>query len=357
MNASALKGDRRILIIKLRYIGDTILTTPLIRALKTDPRIGGIDLLVPEESAVLLRDCPLIDNAIALPNEARRSLMFWPRFFQRLRSARYDVAIDLTGSDRSSLLCFMTGAPVRLGYAGPHCFRERFVYTRRIPSVLGCCHTVDHHLKMAEALGVSVETRHPCLPVSPAALTDVTRLLRDSDIGPETRFVVIHPGARRWYKSWPKDRFARLADHIMDAFETRVVLAGGPGDRDACRVIADGMRRTPVNLCGRVPLDRFAALARKAVCLIGNDSAPIHVATAVETPVLALFGPTPPDAWAPRRRRDCIISATFPCRPCGHSRQDCPLGDDYCMSTISYETVRDAVNGILRETPKAVLQN
>lgn len=347
MNALPPGNNLRVLIIKLRYIGDTILTTPLVRAVKRDPRIGSVDLLVPEESAPLIRDCPHIDTVIALPPEGRRSLSFWVGMLARLRSARYQVVMDLTGSDRSSLFCFITGAPVRLGYSGSHRFRQWAAYTMAVPSALGSIHAVDHHLKMAEALEISIDDHHPCLPVTSEASDVVEQILQEAGIAPGSPFAVIHPGARRWYKSWPKDRFTRLADQIMATLGMDIVLAGGPGDGETCRDISAEMYRKPVNLCGRLPLARFPALVQKAACLIGNDSAPIHVATAVGTPVIGLFGPTRPEAWAPRRDRDRVIAAAFPCRSCGHSRKDCPLGEEYCMGTISYETVWDAVRGLL----------
>jgi len=113
----------------------------------------------------------------------------------------------------------------------------------------------------------------------------------------------------------------------------------------------------PVDLSGLVPLHQLPALLRAGTLFIGNDSAPIHVATAVNTPVIALFGPTRWEDWQPRRAHDRTLGIAFPCRPCGHSRPDCPLGQDYCMKQISYEAVwaaieeRFAALGIRRRSP------
>jgi heptosyltransferase III len=129
-----------------------------------------------------------------------------------------------------------------------------------------------------------------------------------------------------------------------------VALSGGTQDEDTCASIAAGMKSRVVNLCGRIPLNRLAALIQESTLLIGNDSAPIHIATAVNTPVIALFGPTPYQAWQPRRPHDRVldIPVACPCRPCGHSRPDCPLGRaGYCMAHITEAQVWQAVEEIL----------
>ncbi|GBC61634.1 hypothetical protein DENIS_2596 [Desulfonema ishimotonii] len=341
---------RRILIIKMRYIGDTVLVTPLIRALKAGLPRARIDVLVNRDTAPVLDGHWQVGRIwqFDYPRAKKNPVRVLP-LMKQIRDQRYDLVIDLTNNDRSALFTRISGAALRIGYYSEHRLRRKMCYTHVIDAVLGDGHTTDHHLKPAALLGLPVSDPHPELTVLPARAKAVEEKLGAAGIGPNTPFAVIHPGARRWYKSWPPERFARLADAITETYGIPVVLSGSPGDRAVCDRIAAHMGRTPLSLAGAFALGELPALISKSICLIGNDSAPIHIATAVRTPAIALFGPTPWAAWYPRREQDKVIAAEYPCRPCGHSRADCPLGDGYCMGSIRFETVWEATDSILKQ--------
>ncbi len=346
---------RRILIIKMRYIGDVILVTPLIAALKERLPGAQIDVLVNHNTAAILSGHSMIRRVLGFDVEkSRKQPMYIFRLIQGIRRRRYDLVIDLTGSDRAAAVTRFSGAPLRIGYSRLRKLREKLVYTQVIPYHLGSLHTVDYHLKAAEVLHLPVKDRHPSLAVMPASRQAVEQKLSAAGIVPDAPFVVIHPGARRWYKSWPPERYARLGDRIIDERTIPVILSGGPGDQDICRKIELEMIHPPINLSGRLNLTELTALIQKSACLIGNDSAPIHIATAVGTPVIALFGPTLSSAWAPRRPSDTVIAAEYPCRPCGHARSDCPLGEEYCMAGISFDSVWEAVKKALEPLSAAM---
>ncbi len=345
----------KILVIKLRYIGDTILITPLLNALKEGMRGAQVDVLVNKETIDVLVDNPYVQHAWAFDHQAsKRSPWYTFNLIRLLRREHYNMVIDLTNNDRSAVLSFASGAPLRIGYASEQVVRQRLFYNRIIDSVLGRVHTVDHHLKVAEELGIPVIHRNPFIFVSSAKLKGMEERLSRLGLENEEPFAIIHPGARRWYKSWPLEQFAGLADRIIKVCRIRVVLTGGKEDIEVSLKIGEHMQEEVLNLTGQVPLSDFPALAKRAVCLIGNDSAPIHIATAVGTPAIALFGPTDWKAWRPRRAHDRVIAAAFPCMPCGHAKPDCPLGESYCMSTIRFEEVWNAVeetiSGIVKES-------
>ena len=339
---------RSLLLIKMRYIGDTVLVTPLLGTLRQALPHTRLLLLVNRQSADIVRNHPHIDRLIAFDYD--RGKTDWPyflRFLLGIRRLGCDLVMDLTGNDRSALFSAMSGAGIRLGYEGGSPLR-RLAYTHRLPNRLGRIHTVDHHLAMAAALGLPLGSPHPYLAVPHEDIRWIHRLLADHGIRRDMPIVVIHPGARRWYKSWLPERFAHTADRLMRRYAVQVVLSGGPGDEEACRRITSLAARPVVDLCGKVPLRRLPALMRCSALLIGNDSAPIHVATAVDTPVVALFGPTRWEDWQPRRPHDKTLGIAFPCRPCGHARPDCPLGEGYCMSQITEDMVWEAIEGRLR---------
>lgn len=338
----------KILVLKMRYIGDTVLTTPLIRALKEGLPSTRIDIGVNPGSDQILDGHPIIEKLWRFdptPNSGRfRSGV---DFIQSIRREKYDLVADLTCNDRTALFTFLSGSPVRIGYQSGRFIRDRIAYTHTIPSGLGKIHTVDHHLKIAEFLNLPISDRHPYLPVLPHRRRNVEAKLAQEGLTPNERFVIIHPGARRAYKSWPKTRFARLADAIRTRFDVKVVLSGSREDVPMAASIEAAMETEPVNLAGKVPLAALPALIQRGLCLIGNDSAPIHIATAVKTPTISLFGPTRWEDWAPRRDSDRVLAAEYPCRPCGHSRKRCPLEEAFCMSSISYKSVWQAVKDLL----------
>ncbi len=336
-----------ILITKMRYIGDTILITPLIKAIKEEIPHARIDVLVNKGTEEMLIYHHLIDKIWAFDRlKSKKKICYAPQLIIKMRQRKYNMAIDLTSNDRSSFFNFVTGAPVRIGFTSNNFLRNKLFYTQVINSNLDSIHTVDHHLKIAEFLNISIEDRHPFIEVPLEKKSEMDKILESYGLGKEDPFVVIHPGARYWYKSWPIENFARLADEIIRVFGIRVIFSGGIHDRECVKNIIKKMGENAIDLSGQISLVDLPALVKRAICLIGNDSSPIHIATAVKTPAIALFGPSFWEAWQPRRDHDQTLAAEFPCRPCGRNSQDCTMGDNYCMSSIKFEEVFDAVKKI-----------
>ncbi|MBN1931457.1 MAG: putative lipopolysaccharide heptosyltransferase III [Desulfobacterales bacterium] len=349
-NSIALRRDEihKILIIKMRYIGDTVLMTPLVNAFKEGLPHAQVDVIVNQDTASVLSDHPFIDKILEFNYKtAKSNFAYILEFLRSIRKQHYDLVIDITGNDRAAFFTFMTGAKLRIGYDSKKFLRRKLFYTHVVQSKFGSVHTVDHHLSVAEFLKFPVKDRHPSIWISAERLRHMQEKLYIEGLKPGEAYAVIHPGARRWYKSWPSECFAKLADRIIQTYGIRLVLVGSAVDQNACASILDKMQETALNLAGRISLGELPALIAESVCLIGNDSAPIHIATAVKTPTVALFGPTKWECWYPRRKHDRVIAAEYPCRPCGHSKSNCPLGDGFCMSSISFESVWEAVNKIL----------
>ncbi|MGE0083189.1 MAG: putative lipopolysaccharide heptosyltransferase III [Desulfococcaceae bacterium] len=346
---------RKILIIRMRYIGDVILTTPLLKTLKTGLPEIQTHILVNRGTESVLNSHPHADKVLVFDYEkAKKSIRYKADFIFLLRKEKYDAVIDLTGNDRSALFARLSGARLRIGYAGDSRLGKILACNRQIDIIPGSIHTVDHHLKAAEIFGLSGTDIHPFIAVTSEQTAHINDILSARGLKADEAFAIIHPGARRPYKSWPADRFARLGDHIARTYGIHVILSGSREDERICAEIAGNMEEKPVNLAGQVSLGDLPALIKKSRCLIGDDSAPIHITTAVNTPVIALFGPTKWEIWGPRRRQDRIIAAEFPCRPCGHSRPVCPLGEKYCMSDIAFDTVWSAVADVMGNHPKSM---
>jgi len=338
---------RDILLIKMRYIGDTILVTPLIDAIKAHIPHARIHLLVNKGVEDIFADYPSLYKVHAFDyGQAKSSLGYVFRFLQRLIHNRFQLVIDLTRNDRSALFTILSGARYRLGYDGA-VFPKNWAYTHTVAYYFGQVHTVDHHLFMGDLLGFHHAYENPRLRVSGDRINIVMQRLKRAGMRVDEPYAIIHPGARRWYKSWPEQRFAEIGNRLSQNTNLQVLLSGGPEDANTCRRIEALMTAPCFNMAGLLSLADLPALIQQATILIGNDSSPIHIATAVNTPTVSLFGPTQWEAWRPRRRHDITLAAVFPCRPCGHARPDCPRGTAYCMSAITVENVWAAVQRII----------
>ncbi len=338
---------RKILVIKMRYIGDTVLVTPLLKAIHKGMPDAKIDLLVNRGTESVLEDIPWIEAIHTYDKGRKAQLKEMIGLCAKLRKRGYDLVVDLTVNDRSCFCTFVSRAPFRLGF-----YREgwkRRCYTHIVPSILDRVHTVDHHLRAAEMLDLPVDDIHPEIPVSGEKKAAAQKELQKAGIDPDAPFAIIHPGARRPYKSWPIGNFAELGDRIIKRYDLPILFLGGKEDRSAAGEIIGRMRHSEkaTDCAGKLPLKMLPAVIKAARFLIGNDSAPIHIATGVRTPAIALFGPTLWEAWAPRRSRDRVLAAEFPCRPCGHSAPLCPKGEDYCMASISVDSVWDSVSEVM----------
>lgn len=344
----------RILIIKMRYIGDTLLISPLLKALKDGIPDVFIDVLVNTDTHQVLADNPYLNNIWTFDyNTSRKKFRYNLKFFSHIRRQQYDTVIDLTNNDRSSLITFLSGASLRIGYKKKHFIRQKLLYNKMINQKMRYMHIIDYHLKAAEELGLSLFDRHPFIAVLPEKTRDVERKLYNYiGLQADEPFVIIHPGARRWYKSWPVEKFAMLADSIIDEYNIHVILAGSEDDEACVSKIMSNMKENVIDMVGKVSLSELPAFVKKAVCLIGNDSAAIHIATSVGTPAMAFFGPTDWRCWGPLRDHDRVFAAEFPCRPCGHTHPDCPFGDRYCMSEINFEhiwpEIKDTISARLK---------
>jgi predicted lipopolysaccharide heptosyltransferase III len=340
---------KKILLIQLRYIGDAVLTTPLICTLKKGIPGARIDVLVMSDSAPVLLDHPYIHNLWQLDAvRPMRKMIQMMQYLFVLNQNKYDVVADLTHNDRSSLLTAATQAKIRIGFCDKYPMRESMAYSHIIPSILGYGHAADHYQAVAEVLNIPTSETHPLLFVPEEKLHQLDEQLLEEGIDPRSPYVILHPGARRWYKSWPVKRFAALGDMIQQKLHLPVVISGGKQDLRTASQITDLMCEHAIDFTAKIDLRLLPAFIKKAVCLVGNDSSPIHIATAVKTPAVALFGPTKSHVWGPRRKKDQVLAVELTCCPCGHGQIDCPFGDNYCMSKISLESVWNAVQRTIK---------
>jgi predicted lipopolysaccharide heptosyltransferase III len=339
----------RILIIKLRAIGDVVLATPVIENLRRRYPDRYIAFLTEEASADIVADNPFLHECIVLERKRWRTLPWRGRireqadFLRTLRRKRFDLVIDLFGNPRSAILTLLSGAPHRVGFA----FRgRRHCYTLQVPPAGGEVHEVDFNLDALRALGVPVVTTRPRIHIPAPAGQRARDWLARQEGQKERPLIGLNPGGGWAIKRWPPERFAVLADALMEACGVRILLFWGPGERPIVEAVVRSMRGTPLIL-PEVSLKELAAYLQCCALLISNDSGPMHMAAALGVPTVGIFGPTNPALQGPYGAGHRVVrQETVPCLGC--NRLTCPIGN-LCMTTLAPETVFQAVQPYLQQ--------
>lgn len=329
----------RILIIKLRYLGDVVLSTPLFPLLRQQFPDATITFLVNPGTESVLQGNPYLDDVWVLPRQS-----WWQQlsFIHRVREAKFDVVIDLTDADRSAFLSFMSGAPTRIGYNRDHRWRG-ILYTYLVPANYGAMHIVDYHQQALAGLGIKEAVGNPEVYGDSGGQQQ-----EEDDWGDfsakDQSLVLLHPTARYVFKAWPLERFAAVADWLSEQ-GMRVGLIGSQSEVLVGQQIVNVSKSKPINLMGETHLSQLIALMKQSVLFIGNDGGPMHIAAAVGCPVLGLFGPTDPAVWGPRGSHVKIIYKGLDCEECFYP--GCSLGEESCMRQISVEEVCFAAQAML----------
>jgi predicted lipopolysaccharide heptosyltransferase III len=355
----------RILLIRLRLIGDVVFTTPAIGALRRRYPDARITYLVEAPAEPVVRHHPGIDDLILV--ERPRGIARWRydlALARRLRSMRFDLAIDFHGGPRSGWLTWATGAPQRIGYDLPG---RRWSYTTHVPwtrSLVPPVHSVLNQWALLAPLGMAApdRARDPVtMPIDTTANAQMLTRLANAGVGEAAPVIVLHVSAGNPFRRWPAAAFAETAAALATADRSRrIVITSGPSEAAAAEAVAEHARQLAGDAApgivrtGEFDLSELRALVARAALYVGGDSGPLHVAATTRTPIVALFGPTLPERSMPWR--DPSIGAiavdvgALPCRPC-HQRT-CVPGDFRCLTMISPNMVISAAETLLAEGRK-----
>lgn len=335
------QGTKRILIMKMRYTGDVLLLTPFIKAIRKAFPKAYIGVLVNLGTEEVLINNPDIDEIITFDRSMGKLAQL--AFVRKLKKKDFHSVIDMTNSDRSAWIARFIGAWSRIGIMSENNFRNKHLYNILIDRPISE-HMIQRNLDVAKMLSCKRLKNDPVL-----ILTD-EELKRGAEIvsSVKPRYAVIHPGARRWYKSWPMEYFAEFADRVK-ALGVEVVLAGGPGDVENVAKIASLMKEDALNIAGATTIRELAAVIKGALFFIGNDSAPMHISHVLGTRTIALFGPTDWRVWRPLGEEHFVFAKDVDCTPCGHSKECDKKDDDWCMRLITVDEVMEAVDFIVEE--------
>jgi lipopolysaccharide heptosyltransferase II len=329
------------LVIQTAFLGDVLLTTPLVEALAA--RHGPVDVVTTPAAAPLVETHPAVRRVIPYDKRgADRGLSGLVRLARTLRAERYEVAYLPHRSLRTAAMAWLARIPKRVGFTDG--WRMLYTEVRERPRR---GHEIDRLLALADVAG---SRPRPSLHITPADRAATERFLGEHGI--HEPFAALAPGSIWGSKRWPYYR--QMAEQL--AGRVAMVVVGGPEDATLAAEITAAVVRSggrAVNSCGRLTLRQAAEVIRRAGVLVTNDSAPLHLAQAVETPTVAIFGSTVPAfGFGPRGPRDRVVEYTgLSCRPCSaHGPPSCPLGHHLCMKSLRVEDVLQAIEetGALR---------
>lgn len=331
---------RRILIIKPSSLGDIVHTLPILNLLRRQWPESHISWLIGTAFAGLIEGHPQLNEVIPFDRRLFARGWYSPtalggliEFHRELRRRQFDLVLDLQGLFRSGWLTYLTKAAVRVGFANARELAHVF-YTDRVPVDSMDQHAVDRYLGMAEALGCGKA------PVEfNFVIRDQDRAHVDSLTEGLGRHALLLPGTNWLTKRWPAEHFVKVIKPLQDRFNLGCVLAGST---DAAGIAEQIMASQPpgarmVNAVGRTSLTQLVALIDRASLVIANDSGPMHIAAALNKPLITLFGPTNPIRTGPYGRPETVLRVDIACSPC-YSRR---CSHTSCMKWISPEAVMD----------------
>jgi heptosyltransferase-1 len=325
---------RRLLIVKLSSIGDVVHALPVAVALRRHYPQAHISWAAEDWTAPLLRGHPAIDRIIAFPT--MRWGCFGPRWVQSywqavhsLRSASYDVSIDLQGLLKSAAVVLLSRAPLRIGVHGQR--EGAHLVSHAVPRYAGRLHVVEDNLRCAEFLGASPTPVSFAIPVQPNARASIDKMLSELEVAGEMPLIVINPSASAAWKTWPVEHWAQVASALSTA--GTIVLVGGFAQRAVHAEIARRAGRAVYDLTGRTTLAELVALLDRCTIHIAPDTGSAHIAAALGRPVVGLYGPTPTWRKAPYGYEDLAVCGDRQCaigcpRMCWRGRPCLPASAD-----------------------------
>lgn len=353
-DAVDLSKIQRALVIKLRHHGDVLLSSPVFTVLKNHAAHIEIDALVYADTQEMLTFNPAIKTIFTVDRAWKTTGLLQQtiqetRLLKTLRGRRYDLLIHLTEHPRGAWLSRLLRPRYSVARDFPSkrggLWRNSFTHLYKVPKKPR--HTVEQHLDALRRLGVypAADERRLTLVPGSEAESSVEHLLKHYGLD-RKGFIHIHPASRWLFKCWQTEKYADLINALHETGE-RVVITGAPDPKETqmTAAIKEKLHRPGIDLVGRLSLKQLAALTTHAKCFVGVDSVPMHIASAMQTPTVALFGPSGDQEWGPWQVRHKIITANYSCRPCG--LDGCGGGKvSECLMTLPVSAVINAVREI-----------
>lgn len=340
-----LKNIKKILVVKLRHLGDVLLTGPVFRALKESLPQAKVDAYLYKEAVPMLEGHPDIDGFVGYDRSWKKEGFFSRMqkeiaLLRQIRENGYDLVVNLTEGDRGILTALASGAKIRAGFLPKGKWQQKGLthIAKNCPSLR---HTIERNLDVVRRIGIfpSEESRNLFFHIPEMARGKARSLMGTSP------FILIHPTSRWRFKCWPISKMRQLVERLLQE-GSKVAITSGPDllEKEMAREISHELN--VLNLGGAVSLKELGALIDLAELVVCVDSVPFHIANALKKPVVALFGPTSEITWGPWRNQNArTVSSNMSCRPCyldgcgGGKRSD-------CLDTLPVDSVIRAIRNL-----------
>lgn len=345
---------KNILLIQFGDIGDVVYSFPCARALKEAFPAARVVMAVQKKAAGLVYECQWADDVIVVDKKKRSLLQLLAhqkKFWLRVRNYHFDLAIDLRTGSRGAVLAFLSGAGQRVGRYTPvgNIWRARLFSHLVLPKGRKDQYIAEYYHDTLTDYGISTTALNPEISPGRDRLKAVDDLLKSHDIAVEGPLLAIQPFSRWQYKEWAVDKYIGLINRVTKFFDLAVIITGSPDEALRAQTIVDRCDTGKVfNLTGLTALDHLPALLKKACLFLGVDSAGVHIAAAVGTPTISLYGPSPAAVWAPKGDGNMVITADMPCIPCRDTGCQGSMRSR-CLEELSLDEVASAVCGRLKE--------
>ncbi len=352
-----ITGDiRNILLIQLGDIGDVVLTFPCIRALREHFPQANIIVAVREKAKELIEDCPWASAVICINKDKRR---FFPEtayqrsFFSHVRKFHFDLAIDMRRGTRGAILAFLSGARQRVGfYAYKKDLWRNWLFSHlALPERKPGQHMAEYYLSLLGDYNLRTENIWPEFDISYEKQQKAVALFRKENIPLDRHVIALHPFSLWKYKEWGITKYSQLINWIGSEHKLPVIITGSHDERGRAAKIVKMCGDNVFNLAGKTSLGILGPVMKLCGLFIGVDSVGIHIAAAVGTPTVSIFGPGLSTSWAPRGKQHRVVHKDFPCVPC--DEKGCQ-GSEFsrCLEELTVEevkhVVRDQLNKILK---------
>ena len=347
-------GYKRILIVRLDRIGDVVLSTPVIRAVREAYPESHIAVMVRPYAREIVEGNPYLNEVIIYDKEGGHSgIVGNLRFIQELKEKRFGLAIILHPTKRTHIVTSLAGIPERIGYNR----KAGFLLTKSIPHTkqFGLKHEIDYALDILRYMGMEPKTRELYMPVNSVCERRAEELFKEHGIQAGDIVIAMNPGASCSSKRWSIEKFADVANRLVAKHHAKIVVVAGRADKKCGDALAARVAGDCLNLTGKTSVGDLASVLRRARLFISNDSGPVHIACAVNTPVIAIFGRSDrglsPERWGPSGTRDVVLHKDAGCEIC--LAHNCRHGFR-CLDSITSDEVVRAADEMLLQAVKTV---
>ena len=337
----------KILLIRLSSLGDIVLTTPTIRAVRANFLNAYVAMLVAKQSADVLRENPNLDEIITFDRLAKdkNTGEMW-RIVRLLRERKFTLAIDLQRKFRTEMLMYLSGAAERVG--------KGWLCTTRVLEQ-GNKHATTYYFDLLHAIGIPAEDPKLELFLSESEQEEAVQHLKTAGVVDARLKVGLFPGAGWKLREWMPERFAAIGDRLVQHFDADVLIFGGQKESELVRTVANLMHTPAIPFAGNLQIRQLAACIEQCDLFVTNDTGPMHIAAAVGTPTVSLFGPGNHIRFQPLGTLHETIRHAVPCSPCKQFTDKCK--DNICMKGIGVDEVWDSISRVLGKTPYGSCQN